>query len=155
MQKQKASCNKVKFHNCMHVSGSSWLQLLHPFACTGWQVGGAKVVRWLGWLGVTTWLGGTAGEWCQFQWPQSRGSPPPPPTRGCCWTGTHTQTDASHLQSQSQSCLVVDDQWCQHLQHNNDFFPRPQHNKGFCFWVWGGDNLLHEAMITASKTTAL
>ena len=101
-------------------------QLLQPSACTRWQVGGAKMV----WVVVrakvravvrvvTTWLGGTAGEWCQFLWPQSRGSLPPPPTRGCCWIGTHTQTDAFHLQSQSRSCLVEDDQWCQRLQHNS------------------------------------
>jgi len=68
---------------------------------------------------VTTWQGGKAGGWCQFQWPQSRGSLPPPPTRGCCWTGTHTQTDASRLQSQSQSCLGEDDRWCQRLHQLN------------------------------------
>lgn len=68
---------------------------------------------------ITTWPGGKAGEWCLFRWPQSRGSLPLPPTRGCCWTGTHTQTDASHLQSQSQPCLVEDDRWYQRLNQFN------------------------------------
>ena len=116
---RKPAVVRSNFTTACMVQAVLGFQLLHPFACTRWQVGGARVVRWLGDWVITIWPGGKAGGWCQSQWPPSRGSLPPPPTRGCCWTGTHTQTDASHLQSQSQSCLVVDDRWCQRLHHFN------------------------------------